>query len=87
MRFGMRAYVREEFKERSADKGVFYHEALDGFMRLVIDRGIDPGALTYEDVERLLAEVFEDVYKRQAKIPRAGAAYGGCGVYDGNRLR
>lgn len=23
MRFGMRAYVREEFKERSADKGVF----------------------------------------------------------------
>ncbi len=59
MRFGMRAYVREEFKERSADKGVFYHEALDGFMRLVIDRGIDPGALTYEDVERLLAEVFD----------------------------
>lgn len=59
MRFGMRAYMREEFKERSADKGVFYHEALDGFMRLVIDRSIDLDALTYEDVEGLLAEVFD----------------------------
>ncbi len=59
MRFGMRAYMREEFKERSADKGVFYHEALDGFMRLVIDRDIDPDILTYEDVEGLLKEVFD----------------------------
>ena len=61
MRFGIRAYMREEFKERSADKGVFYHEALDGFMRLIIERSIDLNVLTYEDAEGLLAEVFDSL--------------------------
>ena len=59
MRFAVSAYPRREFKERKADVGTFYHDALDALIKRIIDSGVSFNDVDNRDVEYLLEnEIF-----------------------------
>lgn len=54
VKYGLKAKERPESKEEAADAGTFLHDALDGFLKLVKERGLNWAALTDEDADKLV---------------------------------
>jgi ATP-dependent helicase/nuclease subunit B len=57
VKYGIKAKERPESKEEAADAGTFLHDALDGFLKLVKERGLNWANLTDEDADALVDEV------------------------------
>ena len=63
MSYGLRLRPREEFTERKTDEGKFYHDALDMFIKSVLESETDFAELTEEDVPRLLNPILDELEK------------------------
>lgn len=61
VKYGLKAQERPESREEAADAGTFLHDALDGFLKLVKERGLDWATLTDEDADGLVDEVMPDI--------------------------
>lgn len=61
VRYGLRAEETREFTERAADLGVFYHAALEAFVRAVNERKLDWRAMADEEALSLLDELLPQV--------------------------
>ena len=61
VRYGLRAGERPEYRERAADLGSFYHEALRAFFRAAEEEGLAVGALTDGQQRLLLERVLPEV--------------------------
>ena len=61
VKYGLKAKERPESKEEAADAGTFLHDALDGFLKLVKERGLSWAALTDEDADALVDQVMPEI--------------------------
>lgn len=59
--YGLRAEERPEYRERPADLGAFYHEALNAVFRRAADEGLSARALTPAQQQALLDDVLPEV--------------------------
>ncbi len=57
LKYGLGAKERPESKEEASDAGTFLHDALDAFLKLVKERGLNWADLTDEDADALVEEV------------------------------
>ena len=57
VKYGLKAKERPESKEEAADAGTFLHDALDAFLKLVKERGLNWAALTDEEADHLVDEI------------------------------
>ena len=57
VKYGLKAQERPESSEEAADAGTFLHDALDAFLKLVKEKGLDWAALTDEDADSLVDEI------------------------------
>lgn len=57
LKYGLKAKERPESREEAADAGTFLHDALDGFLKLIKERGLSWAALTEADADALVDEV------------------------------
>lgn len=58
LQYGLTLRERDEHEELQTDRGTFFHDALDGFIKLFIENSVDPGALSREDVCALIDDIF-----------------------------
>ena len=56
LKYGLKVKERPESREEAADAGTFLHDALDGFLKLVKERGLSWAALTEEEADALVEE-------------------------------
>ena len=61
VKYGLRAKERPESREEAADAGNFFHDALDAFLKLVKERGLNWAALTDGDADALVEEVLPPI--------------------------
>ena len=59
--YGLRAEERPEYRERAADLGTFYHDALNAFFRRAAAEGLSVRTLTEAQQQTLLDEVLPEV--------------------------
>lgn len=59
--YGLRAGERPEYRERAADLGTFYHDALNLFFRRAKEQGLSVRALTDEQQQTLLDEILPEL--------------------------
>ena len=57
VKYGLGAKERPESREEAADAGTFLHDALDAFLKLVKERGLNWATLTDEDADALVKEI------------------------------
>ena len=57
LKYGLKAKERPESKEEAADAGTFLHDALDAFLKLVKEKGLNWAVLTDADADRLVDEI------------------------------
>ena len=57
VKYGLKAKERPESKEEAADAGTFLHDALDAFLKLVKERGLNWATLMEADADALVQEV------------------------------
>lgn len=57
LKYGLKAKERPESREEAADAGTFLHDALDGFLKLVKERGLSWATLTEAEADALVDEV------------------------------
>jgi ATP-dependent helicase/nuclease subunit B len=75
--YGMGAKERDERREKVTDLGSFYHEALETFVRYVMDSGLDWKELGDERVHAIVREIIPPIMSRE----------GGYLLYDTARQR
>lgn len=63
VKYGLKAKERPESREEAADAGTFLHDALDAFLKLVKEKGLDWAALTDEDADGLVDQVMPPLIK------------------------
>lgn len=51
VRYGLQAADKREFTERAIDLGTFYHDALNAFLRHILDTGADIGGMTEAEAD------------------------------------
>ena len=61
LKYGLKAQERPESREEAADAGTFLHDALDAFLKLVKEKGLDWAALTDEESDELIDQVIPDI--------------------------
>ncbi|MCR5611394.1 MAG: exodeoxyribonuclease V subunit gamma [Clostridiales bacterium] len=83
LEFGLRAEEREERREKKTNLGSFYHEALEAYVRYVMDSDIDWKEIDDEKTFAILREIIPpliskkgghlllDTARQRANIPRA----------------
>ena len=57
VKYGLKAKERPESQEEAADAGTFLHDALDAFLKLVKEKGLNWATLTVEDADSLVDEI------------------------------
>ena len=77
MQYGMDAKERETRREKNTELGLFYHEALEGYVRWVMDHGLDWTEIDDEKTEEILREILPGIMYRE----------GGHLLYDTARRR
>lgn len=68
VQYGLSAKEREERREKNTDLGSFYHEALEAYVRHVLDNKTDWSSLTDDAVFRILDEVMPRVMRRSSYL-------------------
>lgn len=56
-RYGLRLEPRREYRERSADEGVFCHDALCAFTQALIDANKPPALFEEDEIDQMLAAI------------------------------
>ncbi len=77
MQYGMEAKEREKREEKNTELGLFYHEALEGYVRYVMDKGLDWTEIDDEKTDAILREILPGIMYRK----------GGHLLYDTARQR
>ena len=57
VKYGLKAKERPESREEAADAGTFLHDALDGFLKLVKEKGLNWASLTDAETDELVDQV------------------------------
>ncbi|MCR5809594.1 MAG: PD-(D/E)XK nuclease family protein [Clostridiales bacterium] len=65
MQYGVGAKEREERKEKNTELGSFFHEALEGYVKYVMDRGLDWRDIDDEKTFAILREILPDIMYRK----------------------
>ena len=61
MTYGLRAGERPEYREKAADLGTFYHDALNLFFRRAKEQDLSARMLTAEQQQTLLDEILPEL--------------------------
>lgn len=64
MRYGLDAKERREHSQKVTDRGTFFHEAIEKYVRYVMENGLDWRALGDEDVFAILREIVPPIMAR-----------------------
>ena len=69
MQYGLSAKEREERKEKNTDLGSFYHEALEAYVRYVMDNRLDWKGIDDEKTFEILREIIPPImYRRGGRL-------------------
>ena len=65
MQYGMGAKERERREEKNTELGLFYHEALESYVRYVMEKGLDWTAIDDAKTFEILAEILPGIMYRR----------------------
>lgn len=61
LKYGLNAEERKVAEETASDSGTFFHDALDLFVKTVLEKGMDWKQMTDDDVDSILDEILPDL--------------------------
>lgn len=65
MQYGLQAKEREERLEKTTDLGLFYHEALETYVKYVMEKGLDWAEIDDEKTFEILREIMPSIMYRK----------------------